>query len=178
MTVVVVLLVIMLMVLPVAFLAFVPVDGCHPRRRSYYLLKVKGFGVEQQVEIHVAIVAGDNGGLRLDVAQDRLDAAQFLFGDLAGLVEQDRIAKFYLLDHEAFEVVLLDVLLLQVASPGKLVAQAERIHYRYHTIEFGHAFLRQVGVDLRVGADGLCDGSRLADAAGLDDDIVETVRLD
>ena len=48
MTVVVVLLVIMLMVMFVVFLAFVPVDGCHPRRRSHYLLKVKGFGVEEQ----------------------------------------------------------------------------------------------------------------------------------
>ncbi len=142
-----------------------------------YFLKVELMGVDDEVEVYVAVVAFEYLGLGLDGTDDLLEVVELLRFHFCGLVEQDDVAEFYLLDYERGEVFLVEVVLQQVGAVGKLVFHAERIHHGDDAVEAQNAVLDILGAKCGDGADGLGDGGWLADAAGLDHDIVETLHV-
>ena len=48
----------------------------NPGRRSSHAFKVKGVGIQQFVEVHIAVVAGDNLGLGLQGTNHLSDLLQ------------------------------------------------------------------------------------------------------
>ena len=136
-------------------------------------------GVEDLVELHIAVVALQDLGLGLDGADDGLEMAELVLGDLRGFVEQDDVAELDLLNDECGEVVLAEVLFLQVVAQSELIAHAEGIDDGNDGVEACHAVAEHVlRQQLGIGGDGLCDGRWLADARGLDDDVVELTGVD
>lgn len=66
----------------------------------------------------------------------------------------------------------------QVVSASEFVLQPQGIHHGHDAVEPRISLCRHLGSHLRDGTDGLCDGCRFADAAGLYHDIVEAVERD
>ena len=97
---------------------------------------------------------------------------------LGGFVQQDDVAELNLLDNQILYVVLVQILIHQAASAGELVLHSEGVHHGYDAVKQGYAVLGDFGGHGGDGADGLCDGSGLADTAGLDDDIVKALHGD
>ena len=161
-----------MLVLVIVGIAF---DGLDPARRSSYAFKIEVVGVDQTVEVYIAVVASDDFGLGLQLAQNGFDVVKFLCADLRCLVEQNHVAELYLLNNQTCKVVLGHLLLVEIVAARKFVAQAQGVHYGHHGVEFGNAIGGQVGVHAGVGTDGLSDGGRFADAAGLDYDVVEAL---
>ena len=81
-------------------------------------------GVDNLVEVNVAVVAVDNLSLWLECAYDFADSAQFLGFHVGSLVEQHNIAKFNLLDDKILDVVLFKILFQQVVSTAKLILES------------------------------------------------------
>ena len=144
-----------------------------PSGGGSHLVEVEHTGVQNLVEIDVAVVALDNLGLRLQGTDDLLDASAFRFGDFGSLVQQDDIAELNLLNHEALEVVLLQGFTHEVLATGELILQAKGIHHGDDAVEAGEAILIVFIAHAGIGAKCLGDRLRLADATGLDDDVVE-----
>ena len=130
-------------------------------------------GVDELAEIHIAVVALDDFGLGLDGADNLLDAAQFARLHLGSLVEQHNVTKLDLLDDKILEVFLPDVLLHQFLSVAKFVFQSQCVHHRGDAVEAHEPVFDVLRPHRGNGADGLRDGSRLTNAAGLDHDIVK-----
>ena len=81
-----------------------------------------------------------------------------------------------MLDDQILNVFLVNVRACKVETTLKLVSHAECIDDGDDGIQARLAL--HVGSHLGYRADGLCDGAGFADAAGLDDDIVEALHLD
>ena len=80
-------------------------------------------GVENLVEVDITIIARDYFRLRLYFTQDGLDVGQLFGRHLRGLVEQDDIAELHLLNDQTCQIVIVEVVALQFAAFGKLIAQ-------------------------------------------------------
>ena len=162
-------------VIIIVFILMMSFNFCNPGSGSGHLVEVEHMGVDDFVEVHVAIVAVDDFSLRLERANNLADAAQFLGFHVGSLVEQYDVAELNLLNDEVLNVILFEILLQQVVSASEFILQPECIHHGDDTVESRVAFRRHLGSHLRNGADGLCDGSRFADTAGLNDDVVEAM---
>ena len=93
---------------------------------------------------------------------------------VGGLVEQYYVAELYLLDDQILDIVLLQVLLHQTFSSGKLIAQPHGVHYGDYAVQTGNgAVPLESWIHAGHGADGTGNRVRLADTAGLDDDVVK-----
>ena len=149
--------------------------GLYPGGAGSHLLEVEEMGVEYLVEVHVTIVGVDDLGLGLQCAHYLAQTAQFVGSHLAGLVEQHNVAELYLLDDQVLDVLLLDVLLGERQAALELILHAQGVDDGDDAVEHGVAVDGDLGGHARYGADGLCDGCGLADAAGLNDDVVEAV---
>ena len=99
------------------------------------LVEVEHIGIQYLIEFHVTIVAVDNLGLGLEGTDNLSDAAQFLWADLGGLVQQHDVAEFNLLDDEVLDILLVDVLTSQVKSAAEFVSHAEGIDDGHDTVE-------------------------------------------
>ena len=165
-------------VIVIVFVVMMPLDFGYPSSRSGHLVEIEHVGINDLVQIHVAVVAVDDLSLGLQRADNLADAAQFMGLHVGGLIEQYDVAEFYLLDHEVLDVVLFQVLLQQVVSASEFVLQPQGIHHGHDAVEPRISLCRHLGSHLRNGADGLCDGCRFADAASLYHDIVEAVERD
>ena len=146
MMLVVVIVVVMMMVV-VFFLLFLAFDALNPSCGCGNLLEVEFVGVEQLVKIDVAIVACDDVGVRLKLAQYSLYAGKLFGSDLRSLVEENLVAELHLLYDEAGEVFLTDVVLCEVVASGKLVLEAQSVNDGDDGVEFGNAFSGEVGID-------------------------------
>ena len=181
---IVVMMVMMLMLIVVVIIIVVLVfvvmllDLLNPGGRCGNLVEVEHIGIQYLIELYVAIVAVDDLGLGLEGVDDLSDTSQFLWADLCGFVQQHDVAKLNLLDDEVLDILLVDVLARQIQSAAKLIPHAEGIDDSHDTVETGVALLRQFRSHRRDTADGLGDGARLTDAAGLDDDVVEALQGD
>ena len=148
-------------------------DFLDPGGRSRHVVELEHPGVEDFVQVKFAVVTFDNLRLGLQGADNGLDAAQFLGCHFGYLVEHDDVAEFDLLDDQAFDVFLVQMRFLQVLATGELALHPHRIDHRRHTVEHRDAILHIFESEGRNRADGLGDGFRFANAAGLDDDVVE-----
>ena len=136
-------------------------------------------GVQDFVEADISVVALVDGCLGLDGLNDGLEVLEVLRGYLRGFVQQDDVAELYLLDDEAGKVLLTDILSLQRVTKTELVTHAKGIDNGDDGVEARLAVLQHLlGNHLGIGGDGLGDRCRLADATGLDDDIVEAAGVD
>jgi hypothetical protein len=114
----------------------------------------------------------DNHGVLLQATHDGLELGNLLGRDGIGLVEDQRRAKLDLLNEQALDVVLVDILGQQVAAAVELVVHAGAVDHGHDVVE------RELGLAAHLGLvaearDGVGDGDRLANARSLDDDIVE-----
>ena len=147
--------------------------GLNPSCRGGHLIKVEGAGVDKGIE--VAEVARHNVGVRLYLVQDGGDACQLVRGNHRSLVQQYLITELNLLYHEAGQVVFANILAHKVVALSKLVAQAQCVAHRHNGVELSHALDGKVRIHLWIHANGLCNGGGLANAAGLNHNIVETL---
>ena len=131
--------------------------------------------MKQLVQIHVGIVALNDFGRRLQGAYYLLNASQLLGLHFGNLVQQDDVAKLYLTDDEVLNVFLVQPLASQAIATGKLTLQTQGIDHADQAIQPADAMLGIGFAQPGNGAEGLCYGLGLADAAGLDDNIVETL---
>ena len=146
----------------------------YPCCRCGHLVKNKLMGVEQTLEVYVSIVARDNLCFRLDSANDLAHMQQFVSAHLRCFVQQDGVAKLYLLNDEVLNVLLINIFLCESIAALKLVAHAKGVNNRHDTVETRHAVFYILRTERRERADGLCYRCRLTDAARLDNDIIET----
>ena len=77
-----------------------------------------------------------------------------------------------MLNQQALDVVLVDILGQQVAAAVELVVHARAVHHGNDVVEREQGLAVSLGV-VAEGRDGVGDGDGLADAGGLDDDVVE-----
>ena len=173
MMVVVVMCFLLIIVFVLFFLVVVVLYRVYPRRRGGHLVKVEAVGAYQTVQLHIAVVAGDDVCLGLYGAEDVGDAVELGGRHLRCLVEQDDVAKLNLLDDQVLNVFFANVFPCQLVSVAKLIAHAQRVYHGHDAVEPHNAVLHVLWTHRRDGADGLCDGGRLADAARLDDNVVE-----
>ncbi len=154
-----------------------PLNLAYPSCRCGDTLKVEQMCVEQRRNVYLGIVALDDSRLGLQGLDDLPDASQLFRLHLRDLVEQDDVAELYLLDDQVLDVLLADVLACQAVATRELALQAQGIDHGDDAVEARHAVLDKLSSHLRDGADGLCYGFRLTDAAGLYHDVVETLLL-
>ena len=150
----------------------------NPSGRGCNGVEVEHVGIQNFIEFYVAIVAVDDLGLGLEGADDFPDASQLLRADFSGFVQQDDVAELNLLDDKVLDIFLVNVLARQIQPAAKLVPHAEGIDDSHDTVETGIALLCRFRSQRGDAADGLGDGAWLADAAGLDDDVVEALKGD
>ena len=149
-------------------------DLLDPGRRSGDGVVVEQSGVQQFVELHVAVVAFDYPGLGLQRADYLPDAPELFRTHLGGLVQQHHVAEFDLLDDEVLDVLLVYVVLQEEAAAFEFVLHPEGVHHGHYAVQPDGTVLVVFFPEVRDGGDGAGDGLRFADAAGLDHDVVET----
>ena len=103
-----------------------------------------------------------------------LDAFQLFGFYFRCLVQKNDITEFNLLDDKIFNVFLVNSFSGEVVAAGELVLQAQGVHYGGDAVQAADAVLGVHAAQAGNGADGLCDRFGFADAAGFDNDIVET----
>ena len=143
-----------------------------------HALKIKSIGVEYVVQVYVTVVALQYAGTGLQGA-NHLTYTQQLIGTYLGcLVQEHDVAELNLLDYQILQVLLAYVLLDQVVAATELVTDAQGIDHCYDAVQLGYAVLGVLGLHAGDGLDGLGNGAGLADAAGLNHDVVKTVQRD
>ena len=162
----------------VIIIVIMPFDFTHPRGRGGHAFKIEQAGVQEGVERHVGIVAPDDFGLGLQRADDGADAACLVRSHLGYFIEQDEVAEFDLLDYELLDVVLADAFAAQGIARGKLVPEPQGVDHGGNAVEARQGLRRGVAGHLRDGAQGLGYRGGLADAARLNDDVVEVAAVD
>ena len=138
--------------------------------------KVEAVGVEQLLHGDLAVLGLDNHGVLLQAAHDSLELGDLLRAHGIGLVEDQRGAKLDLLDEQALDVVLVDILGQQVAAAVELVVHAGAIDHSHDVVECKLGLAAHLGL-VAEARDGVGDGDGLANARGLDDDVIEVARI-
>ena len=149
--------------------------GVDPRGRAVRLVKAKATGVEQLVHGDVAVHGLDNARMRLQAAHDGLELGHLLGRHAIALVERKRGAELDLLDEQALDIVLLDVVGEKRVAAVELVIHAGTVHHGHDVVQ-----VERSGAALGLvadGRDGVGNGNGLADARGLDDDVVKVAGL-
>ena len=80
-----------------------------------------------------------------------------------------------MLDDQILDILFVDLGFEQVKTAAELVFHSQGIDHGDDTIEPGQAVFHIIHAHSGDRTDGLGDGCRLADAAGLNDDIVEAL---
>ena len=146
--------------------------GLDPGGGVIGLHEVKAAGVQDLPEVDFALGGLDDDGVLLKAAHDGLELGELFGRHGVGLVEHERGAELDLGDEQRLDVVLVDVVGQKVAAAVELVVHAGAVHHGHDVVQ------RELGgaADLLLvaeGRDGVGDGHGLADAGGLDDDVVE-----
>lgn len=140
------------------FLTVMMLNFVNPRGRGRYRVEIEAAGVDELVEVHVAVVTFDDFCLWLQRANDVLDACQLARLHLGGLVEQDDVAELDLLDNEVLDVFLADFLPHERVAASEFVSHSQRIDYGCDAVESENASLMysgpMVGMEQTVWAMG------------------------
>jgi hypothetical protein len=139
-------------------------------------LKVKHSGVEYVLKFYVTIVTLQYAGAGLQCANHLTYAQQFFGTDLGCFVEQHNVAELYLLDNQILKILFTYIVFYKVITATKFVTDAKSIYYGYYAVKLRNTVLCIFGIHTGDGFDGLGYGTWLANAAGLDDDIVKAVQ--
>ena len=146
--------------------------GIRPHGGVVGLLEAEASRVEKLAHGHVAVLGLHDHRVPLEAADDGLELLDLLGRDLVGLVEDDRGAELDLLDDETLDVILVDVVGEKVLAAVELVPHAGAVDHGDDVVEVERGVAVVLGL-VAVGRDGVGDGDGLADARGLDDDVVE-----
>ncbi len=187
-TVVVMVVVLMLMLVVMEMMVLVSLvfllggDGAfnlaYPCGRCGDLLVVEQAGVDYAVKVNVGIVGVDDAGLGLYGTYNLTYVVSLFGSDLRNLVEQNDIAELDLLYDKVLDILVADALTGESGTAFKLRCHAQGVDHRYDAVESRHDAVSGLSrVKLRYGADGAGYWLGLADAARLDDDIVELARI-
>jgi hypothetical protein len=170
--VMVVMLILVFFLVVIVVVAFYLID---PSGRGGHFVEVECIGVQNAIEVDVAVVAIDDFGFGLYGVDDFADAAQLSRFHFGGFVEQDDVAEFYLLYDKVLYVVLSQAGAKEVFAAAELVLHTQRVDDGDDAIHYRDSVANVFRSHCGDGADGLSDGLRLAYAAGLDDNVVEAV---
>ena len=182
MSMLVVMVVFMVMVVLVLMILFIGIhvafDLAYPCSGSGHLFEIEKPRIEQIAKRHIAIVAFNDSGTRLQRPDYLAETAALLIGHFRTLIEQDKIAEFYLFDKKVLDILLLKVFAGERIATLEFALHAESVYYGHDAIETrSHIRPRASLSHLTHGADSLGDWSRFADTARLDHYIIETPRL-
>ena len=134
---------------------------------------VEKAGIHDFRQVDICEVAFHDLRLGLKGADNLADLAQFILRHLGDLVEYDNVTELHLLYDEVLDVVLVEVAAQQVLGACKLVAHAKHVHNGGYAVQARHPILDVLLAHVRNRTDGAGNGLGFADAAGLDDDVVE-----
>ena len=150
------------------------VDPCS---RCSHLVEVEATGVEQTLQVYVAVVAWYDFCFRLNGADYLGEFAQIVSAHLRSLVEKYSVAELYLLYYEVFEVFVFKSVACQSVAVVELVSHAQRVHHGHDAVKTRYAVGDILRTECHHRTDSLCDRCGFADAARLDDDIVEALHV-
>ena len=153
-------------------------DAAYPCGGRCYRVIVEQSGIHDLGQVDVREVALQDTGLRLKGPDDLADLAQLVLGHFRDLVQYDEVAELHLLDDEVLDIVLIEIAAEQVLGACELIAHAQYIHHGSYAVEAGHAVLDILLAHVGDRTYGAGNGLRLADAARLDDDVVELLHRD
>ena len=165
------------LIVPFLFVVVLVFYGSNPRSGGRNLVEIEVVCPKNALKIHVSVVTFYYFGFRLQCPYNLAHLLQLFGRHVIDFVQQHNVAEFYLLYQQVLYVVFLQILLHEVVSSRKLVAHTACIHHGNNVSEHCYAVFCKVGIYLWIGADGLCDGRRFANAACLNHDVVETVLL-
>ena len=165
----------LVLILLLVVILVVMLELSYPSGRGSNLVEIEHACVHNLIEVNITIVALQNLSLGLEGTDNLTDTTQFFGSHLCSLVEQDNVAELYLLDYEVLDVLFVDIVSHKIVAAAKLIAHTQRIDNRHDTIKHRGSSFRITGIQLRDGANGLSNGSRLTDTACLDNNIVETM---
>ena len=112
----------------------------NPCGRCSHFVEVEHVGVEYTVEVDVAIVARHDNSLGLD-GMDYLNKMVKLLGThLRSLVQENNIAKLYLLYNKILKIVLLKVGSAKSVATCKLILHAKSIDNSSNAVETWNSF--------------------------------------
>ena len=144
-----------------------------PRSGCSRTIKVEHTGIQQLLQVHIAVVGLDDLSGGLDGANNGFNTRQFLFAHLCCFIKQHDITEFYLLDNECSEVFFLRHIVRQRVASIELIADTEGIHDGTDTVEHRQSVLCETGYHLGIRTERLRDRCRFTDSGGLDNDVVE-----
>ena len=117
----------------------------HPGGGGGHFVEVEHTGVEDAVEIDVAVVAVDNLGFGLQGSHYLAYLFQLVGFHLRGFVEENDVTEFYLLYDEVFDVFFVDGGAGQVESVLELVAHTQCINHCDYAVESRQGVGGEVG---------------------------------
>ena len=123
------------------FVAVMVLYLVNPCSRCSHFVEVEAMGVEQQVEVYIAVIARYNLRLGLQCTHYVYKMGVLFGRNLRCLVEQYGVAELNLLYYEVLKIVFVEVLLLQIVAATELVLHAQSVHYGHYTVKAWHAIL-------------------------------------
>ena len=131
--------------------------------------------MQNLIKFHIAVVAFNDFGLRLDGTDNLTHFSQFLLRHLRSLVQQDDVTELNLLNDQILNIFLVNVLAHQVVAVAELVAHAQRINYGHNAVELEITVFDILRTQRRNIDNGLCNRCRFTDTTCLNDDVVEAM---
>ncbi|EEC55348.1 hypothetical protein BACEGG_00376 [Bacteroides eggerthii DSM 20697] len=139
------------------------------------MFEVEHFCMDDFFQVYVRIITFDYFGSGLQGVYDLPDAFHFFGLDFRYLVQQDDITEFNLLDDKILDVLVINSFSGKIVAARKFTLQAQGIHYGSDAVQAADAVFGVHAAHSGYGTDGLGDRFRFANAAGFNDDIVETL---
>ena len=170
----VLMLIIIIVILLIAVMILNLVDPCS---RCSHLVEVEATGVEQTLQVYVAVVAWYDFCFRLNGADYLGEFAQIVSAHLRSLVEKYSVAELYLLYYEVFEVFVFKSVACQSVAVVELVSHAQRVHHGHDAVKTRYAVGDILRTECHHRTDSLRDWCWFADATRFDDDIVEALHV-
>ena len=175
MLLILILIVVIVILLLIAVMILNLVDPCS---RCSHLVEVETTGVEQTLQVYVAVVAWYDFCFRLNGADYLGEFAQIVSAHLRSLVQKYSVAELYLLYYEVFEVFVFEPVACQSVAVVELVSHAQRVHHGHDAVKTRNAVGDILRTECHHRTDSLRNRCGFADAARLDDDIVEALHVD
>ena len=169
------LIIVIIIILLIAVMILNLVDPCC---RCSHLVEVETTGVEQTLQVYVAVVARYDFCFRLNGADYLGEFAQIFSAHLRRLVEKYRVAELNLLYYEVFEVFVFESVACQSVAVVELVSHAQRVHHGHDAVKTRYAVGDILRTECHHRTDSLRNRCGFADATRLDDDIVEALHVD
>ena len=164
---------VIVIVVIIVIVIMMTLESLYPSGRGGHLLKIEETRIKEVIEIHIAVIAFYDAGVRLQILYDSTDATKLLFGHIAGLIEKYQVTELYLLNHEVFNILLVNRGFQQVVAAVEFILHTQGIYNCGNAVELRHTAFCVLRSHSGDGTYRLSNGGWLADAACLDDDIIK-----